>query len=108
MSEQNESTKEEHNQEQSNYITVTVHHPDGTEESHELSYFVGCGIPRDMKSDEEVTPTIAMQIGRSNIKEQLAVNKVLSKQVDPFLLMMEGLIGSTTVISGDKTAEEEE
>lgn len=108
MSEQNASMKEEQNQEQSRYITVTVHHPDGTEESHELSYFVGCGIPRDRESTEEVTPTMTMKIGRPNMKEQLAVNKVLSKQVDPFLLMMEGLMGSTMVVSGDETAEEEE
>lgn len=108
MSTQNENVKEEESQEKSRYITLTVHHPDGTEESHELSYFVGCGIPRNMESNEKVTPAMAMQVGHANVKEQLAVNKVLSKQVDPFLLMMDGLMGSTMVASGDRTAEEEE
>lgn len=108
MSNQNESVKEEQNKEQSRYITLTVHNPDGTEETHELSYFVGCGVPRDMESTDEITPTMAMQIGLANIKERMAVNKVLSKQVDTFLLMMEGMMDSTMVVSGDHIAEEEE
>lgn len=108
MSTQNETVKEEQNQEQSSYVTLIVHNPDGTEETHELNYFVGCGIPRDMESTEEVTLTMAMQIGRSNAKERMAVNKVLSKQVDPFLLMMEHMMGATTAIRGVEPDKEEE
>lgn len=108
MSTQNENVKEEQSQEKLSYITLTVHQPDGTEETYELSYFVGCGIPMNMESTEEVTPTMAMQIGHADMKERMAVNKTLSKQIDPFLLMIEGMIGSTMVVSRDRTAEEEE
>lgn len=77
--------------EQGSWIEIIVHHPDGKKETHNVSYFVGAGIPLSL--DEEIqegaTAVAYMQIGRSDTYEQMAVNKVLSERIDPILTLME-------------------
>ena len=83
------------------WVTITVHNPDGTSESHDLNYFVGCGVPKDEESTDTVTPVLVMKVGRTSIKEDIAVNKALSKQVDNCLLLFGGLLGGSTIVSHD-------
>lgn len=92
--------------EQGSWIEIIVHHPDGKKETHNVSYFVGAGIPLSL--DEEIpegaTAAAYMKIGRSDIYEQMAVNKVLSENIDPILTLMERRLcsgGESKVVKGE-------
>lgn len=92
--------------EQDSWIEIIVHHPDGKKETHNVSYFVGAGIPLSL--DEELpegsTAATYMKIGRSNIYEQMTVNKVLSENIDPILTLMERSLctgGKSEVVKGE-------